>query len=318
MCTAISFKTKDFYFGRTLDYDYSYQEEVVITPRNYPFSWNSKYALIGMAYVQKNYPLYYDACNEKGLAMAGLNFVGYAVYHEEQANKINVAQYEFIPFILSTCATVCEAKKLLRDINITNKSFSKDLPIAQLHYILADETETITIESVEDGLKIYDNPVGVLANNPPFPFHLLELNRYMGLSIEDPKSTFSKKIQLEPYSRGMGGIGLPGDLSSSSRFIRAAFVKLNSIADETEASSVSQFFHILGSVDQQRGCCQLKNKAYEITIYTSCINATKGVYYYTTYENHQISAVQLFNEDLNSEKLICYPLHLSLVIHYDN
>ncbi|MDE5546237.1 MAG: choloylglycine hydrolase [Anaeroplasmataceae bacterium] len=311
MCTAVSYKTKDFYFGRTLDYDYSYHEEVVITPRGYTFDWKSKYAIIGMAYVQNDYPLYYDACNEKGLAMAGLNFVGNAVYFEEQADKMNVAQYEFIPYILSTCATVKEARKLLKDMNITNKSFSKALPASQLHFILADDKEAITIESVADGLKVYDNPVGVLTNNPPFPFQLLELNRYMALTPETPESTFCKELQFKPYSRGMGAIGLPGDLSSTSRFVRAAFVKLNSKSLETEESSVSQFFHILGSVDQQRGCCILENESYEITIYTSCMNTTKGIYYYTTYDNHQITAVYLHHENLNEDKLIRYPLILS-------
>lgn len=318
MCTAVSYKTKDFYFGRNLDYDHSYQEQVVITPRNYVFPWKNKYAMIGMAHVSKNYPLYYDACNEKGLAMAGLNFVGYAIYHEPKKDKINIAQFEFISFILSTCASVKEAKDLLKNINITNQSFDEKYPIAHLHYLLADEVESITIEPVQEGLEVYDNPVGVLTNNPPFSYHLLELNRYMGLSTEDPKSSFSKQIQMEPLSRGMGAIGLPGDLSSSSRFIRAAFVKLNSIASLEEEESVGQFFHILGSVEQQKGCCKVKGSSYEITIYTSCINATKGIYYYKTYTNHQITAIYLHHENLEGNALICYRLILNEQIRFEN
>ncbi|MDE6408246.1 MAG: choloylglycine hydrolase [Anaeroplasmataceae bacterium] len=318
MCTAVGYKTKDFYFGRTLDYDYSYHEEVVITPRGYKFPWDSIYAMIGMAYIQNGYPLYYDACNEKGLGIAGLNFVGNAVYHQPREGKINVAQYNFIPFILSTCASVKEVRKVLKNLVITDESFSKELPTAQLHYIIADATESITVESVAEGVMVYDNPVGVLTNNPPFPYQLFNLNKYMGLSIKKPESSFSKAIKFDAFSRGMGAIGLPGDLSSTSRFVRAAFVKLNSISKDTEEESVSQFFHILGSVDQQRGCCELENTSYEITIYTSCMNTTKGIYYYTTYDNHQITAVYLHHQDLDGKELIAYPLRLAEQIHIQN
>ena len=127
------------------------------------------YAIIGMAHVAEDYPLYYDAMNEKGVAMAGLNFVGNAVYSEVQPDVENIAQFEFIPWILSQCASLAEVRKLLNRINIVNTPFSEQLPLAQLHWIIADENESITVESMSDGLHIYDNPVGVLTNNPPFP-----------------------------------------------------------------------------------------------------------------------------------------------------
>ncbi len=246
MCTAATYQTKDFYFGRTLDYEFSYGDEIVITPRNYQFdfrhreSLQSHYAMIGMAHVVGNDPLYYDAFNEKGLAMAGLNFVGNASYYD-----------------------------------------------------------------VEDGMHVYENKVGVLTNNPPFNIQMFLLNQYMGLSPKQPENLFAKDIELNAYSRGMGAIGLPGDLSSSSRFAKVAFTKLHSVSGNSEAESVSQFFHILGSVDQQRGCCDVNGK-YEITLYTSCCNAQKGIYYYTTYDNHQISAVDMTKEDLDSTELIKY------------
>ncbi len=314
MCTAATYKTKDFYFGRTLDYEFSYGDEVTITPRNYPFSFRSMglmkrhYAIIGMAYVTDNYPLYYDAINEKGLGMAGLNFVGNADYKEPAQDKDNLAQFEFIPWILGQCSTVKEAKTLLEKINLINTSFSKDLPLAQLHWLIADRDEAITVESVKEGLRIYDNPVGVLTNNPPFAEQLFQLNNYMHLSPRSPQNHFSDKLPLHTYSRGMGALGLPGDLSSQSRFIRVAFTKMNTVSGTSEAESVSQFFHILGSVDQQRGCCDVGDGKFEITIYTSCCNADKGIYYYTTYDNHQITAVNMHKEDLDDISLVRYPL----------
>ena len=314
MCTAVTYKTNDFYFGRTLDYEYSYMEEVTITPRNYQFKFNEKeainthYAIIGMAYVAEDYPLYYEAINEKGLGIAGLNFVGNAHYNDPIEGKDNIAQFEFIPWILSQCETVKEAKKLIEKINITNTPFNKQLPLAQLHWIIADQNESITVESVQEGIKIYKNPVGVLTNNPTFDKQLFALNNYINLSNKTPENKFATDLELNKYSRGMGAIGLPGDLSSQSRFVRASFVKMNSVSAEGENESVSQFFHILNSVDQQRGCCQLEDGKYEITIYTSCCNASKGIYYYTTYDNHQITSVDMHKEDLNINKLIRYPL----------
>lgn len=279
MCTATTYKTEDFYFGRTLDYECSYGEEIVIMPRNFRLQFlnmgvcESHYAVIGTAHIAKGYPLFYDAMNEKGLCMAGLNFVGNARYFKDIPDKDNVAQYEFIPYILAKCADVNDAKELISKINITDT---------------------------------------------PFDEQMFRLNDYMHLSRKQPQNNFSDKLELKTYSRGMGAIGLPGDLSSQSRFVRVAFVKANSVSGKGETESVSQFFHILGSVDQQRGCCEVKDGEYEITIYTSCCNADKGIYYYTTYDNHRISAVDMRKENLDGNELISYPMITEEKINYQN
>lgn len=314
MCTAATYKTKDFYFGRTLDYEFSYGDEVTVTPRNYPFHFRqmgdmaAHHAIIGMAYVLQDYPLYYDAVNERGLGMAGLNFVGNAACWDRKEGKDNIAQFEFIPWILGQCGTVKEARGLVEKMNLLNVPFSDNLPLSQLHWIIADRQECIVVEAVPEGIRIYDNPVGVLTNNPTFDRQMFALNNYMHLSPKSPENTFAEGLELQRYSRGMGAIGLPGDLSSQSRFVRVAFTKMNSVSGDGEKESVSQFFHILNSVDQQRGCCELDDGKYEITLYTSCCNADKGIYYYTTYDNHQITAVDLHREDLDGDKLVRYPL----------
>lgn len=314
MCTAAAYKTKDFYFGRTLDYEFSYVDEVTVTPRNYPFRFREKglmsthYAMTGVAYVKDDYPLYYDAVNEKGLGMAGLNFTGNAVLRGKTDGKDNIAQFEFIPWILCQCATVKEARALIQKVNLWEIPFCEELPPAQLHWFLADSKEAVTVESVKDGIRVYENPAGVLTNNPPFDKQMFHLNQYMHLTAKPVKNTFAEGLELLPYSRGMGAAGLPGDLSSPSRFVRAAFVKMNSVSEDGEIAGVNQFFHILGSVEQQRGCCELDDGKYEITIYTSCCNADKGIYYYTTYENHQITAVDMHRENLDGDSLIRYPL----------
>lgn len=314
MCTAITYTTKDFYFGRTLDYDCSFNEQVTITPRRFPlvfrhkFTSNVHYSMIGMAHIANSYPLYYDAVNEMGLAMAGLNFVNDTYYNVKSEAKDNIAQFEFIPWVLSDCASVKEAKKLLQNINITADPFNESLPVAKLHWLIADRQEAITVEALKDGLAVFDNPVGVLTNSPPFYEQMSRINDYMHLSPKPPRNNFSKKLKLHPYSRGMGAIGLPGDLSSSSRFVRAVFTKLNSVSENTEQKSVAQFFHILDTVSQTNGCCELENGNYEKTIYSSCCNADRGIYYYTTYDNRNITAVHLHNENLDSDTLVGYPL----------
>lgn len=324
MCTAATYKTKDFYFGRTLDYEFSYGDEVTITPRNYPINFKfmgemkTHNAIIGMACVIDNFPLYYDAINEFGLGMAGLNFVGNACYNDVVDGKENVAQYEFILWVLANCKTVEDAKALISKMNLTKTSFNEKLPTAKLHWLIADKEQSITVEAMSDGIKVYDNPVGVLTNNPPFEQQMFNLNNYRGLSTRDVENTFANGLDLNMYSRGMGAIGLPGDLSSQSRFVRVAFVKMNSVSNDDELSSVSQFFHILGSVDQQRGLDYVNGDKLEITIYTSCCNASKGIYYYTTYDNHQITAVDMHKEDLNSTELIRYETIKEEQINFQN
>lgn len=314
MCTAIAYNNKNFYFGRNLDYEFSYGESVVVVPRKYPFVFRNTenvknhYAIIGTAHVYKNYPLFYDAANEAGLCMAGLNFVGNAEYRNINSDKFNVAHFEIIPWILSRCQNVKEAKKLLKNVNITNEAFNDKFAPSFLHWIISDKNDCITLESTKDGVFVYDNAAKVLTNNPPFLMQMSNLNNYMHLSAKQIKNRFAAGLSLEKYSRGMGAIGLPGDLSSQSRFVRAAFVLNNSLAAQNEEESVSQVFHILNSVEQVRGCCEVEKDKYEITIYSNCFSADKGIYYYTTYENREICAVDMYKENLESENIVLYPM----------
>ncbi len=313
MCTAVTYRNGDFYFGRTLDYDCTYGEEVVILPRNRRLCFREAeavsrhYAIIGMAHVAEEYPLYYDAMNEKGLCMAGLNFVGNAVYGTGGKGKDKIAHFELIPWILGQCATVREAKEKLGKLSLTDIPFGDAYPAAELHWLLADREESVTVEPVGE-LRVYENPAGVLTNNPPFPEQLFQLNRYMQLSPGQPENRFSDKLKLCAFSRGMGALGLPGDFSSQSRFVRAAFVMLNAVSGMAEEENAGQFFHILDSVSQPRGCCDVGGGRYEITVYSSCCNASRGIYYYTTYGNRQITAVDMHRENMDGEDLVRYPL----------
>ena len=314
MCTAVSYTAKDHYFGRTLDYDCSYGESIVITPRAHPLTfrngtrWDEHYAMIGMAHVSDGCALYYEATNEKGLSAAALNFPGYAAYHPPAGNRDNVAPFELIIWLLGQCASVEDVRPLLEKLNLTAWDFRKDMPATPLHWMIADSHSCLVLESMWDGLHIHENPTGVMTNSPPFDYHILNLANYMGIGPNPAENRMAPNLYLPEFSRGMGALGLPGDLSSPSRFVRGAFNKLNSAAGDCEAENVSQFFHILGSVEHVRGSVHLGDGQYEITIYTCCCNTNRGIYYYTTYHNSRISAVDMHKENLNQRALISYPL----------
>lgn len=315
MCTAISCTTKEHYFGRNLDLEYSYEETVTVTPRKYPFLFRREedlkthYAMIGMAYVQDGYPLYYDATNEKGLSMAGLLFDGNAYYSkEETTGKKHISPFELIPWILGQCGSVKEAEEKLANLQLVEEHYSEALPLTPLHWMIADRDSCIVLEATREGMRIYDNPVKVLTNNPPFPYQMMCLQQYRGLSRKEVGCTFADGVELQQYSRGMGALGLPGDLSSTSRFVRAAFHRLNAVIGNTEEESVNQFFHLLRSVEMPKGSLELEEGALDLTVYSSCCNTERGIYYYTTYENSQIIGVDMHRENLEGEKVISYPL----------
>ena len=311
MCTAICYRKNASYFGRNFDFDIGYGERVVITPRNYAIKMRcekditSHYAMIGMACVVDDFPLYFEATNEKGLSMAGLNFPENAVYYDFAEEKYNVTPFELVPWILAQCSCIDEAKALLGKINLVNVDFSEQLPLSPLHWMISDKEHSIVVEPLEEGLKIYDDPFEVLTNNPPFEYHYTNVSNYMGLCIGHATSQFRESIPMKNYSLGMGALGLPGDFSSTSRFIRALFVKENSVSEDNEASNVNQFFHILNAVAMPKGCV-LATEDFEYTLYSSCCNADRGIYYYTTYNNLEITAVNMHDVDLSSANLYVY------------
>ena len=324
MCTAIGFNKRCFYFGRTLDYEISYGEKITITPRNFCFDFGKAgkytrhFSMIGMAHVDHGYPLYYEAINEKGLGMAGLNFVDYAVYGTKTVGKYAIAPHEFIPFVLGRCQNLSEAKDLLEEIRLENRAASEKLPAAQLHWIISDKNGSVVVESTKNGMFVYDDPLGILTNNPEFPQQYLQLSNYMNLTAKPPQNNFCSSIELKQYSRGMGAIGLPGDWSSESRFARAAFVKLNAVSGDSEAEAVTQFFRMMDTLAVPKGCCDIGDGVYQITRYTCCCNCDKGIFYYTTYENHRITAVDLRHENLEGTRVVCYEPVAKEQIVYQN
>lgn len=303
MCTAIRWKR---YFGRTLDLEYSYEEQMVVMPRRFSLSFRrmgileEHYTIIGVAYVAKGYPLYYDGVNEKGLAMAGLNFPENACYHGERPGWDNVTPFELIPWVLGQCASVAEAKKLLERVNLLDESFSPELPLTPQHWMIADRECSLVVEPMTERLRIYENPTDVLTNNPPFPGQLERVKKFAHLTSAEPDPDESDR---EAASRGLGAVGLPGDWSSQSRFARASFVRAHAQGD-----GIGPFFRMMGSVEVPEGCITLKDGRQVRTVYTSACDLDRGIYYCTTCGNHQIQGMDMHREDLNGSNLICRPM----------
>ena len=301
MCTAVCFENL---CGRTLDHDRGYGEQVVLCPRNAPLSFkklpktDAHFALLGMATVAEETPLYYDAINEQGLFMAGLLFAGNAVYLPPKERHYNLAPYELIPWILGQCPDLKAAKALLARVNVTAEPFSAEFPLSPLHWIIADRSGSLTLEPCADGLKIYENPFGVLTNNPPFEMQINRLADYLNLTPKHPIDRFGQGI-LTPYSRGMGAIGLPGDWSSASRFVRAAFVRRH-----LQGNDPAAFFHCMDTVAVPKGVALSQEGEPIYTRYTCCCDLAAGTYSYTAYDHRAPVSVSLQEEDLNGRRLI--------------
>lgn len=339
MCTALSLLAKDKkLFGRNMDIDYNFGQSIIITPRNFIWKYQyqpealQKYATIGMAFglpINNNiYPMYAEACNEKGLAMAGLNFPKRAHYinpNDTQPNQFKLAPYELIPYILSHFSFVKEVKQWIKEVNlvIVEKPIAPNLPTAPLHFIIYDTNdESIVLEQTIDGLKVFDNKLGILSNNPTFDWHLQNLAFYQNLGIDQKRQVNWLKQDISPFGEGFASFGLPGDWTPPSRFVRTAFLKYTSPTNLEYENSISQFFHILDNVAMVKGSIKTgtdsNNLNDDITLYSSCININDGIYYYKTYNNNQINVIDMHQEDLDGTKTISYSFSTKQGFNYIN
>ena len=296
MCTSIAWKSSDFYFGRNMDIDYSFGERVVVTPRNFSFLFRkaegleNHYAIMGMANVTDNFPLYAEAVNEKGLCIAGLNFPQNALYPEDiRIDRDNIAPFELIPYLLGRFSSVKEVKDNLSSLHLVNIPFSESLPNAPLHWHIADKNEGIVLESTRDGLAVYENPVGIMTNNPAFDFHLMNLQHYTNLSPATPSDNSGAS---HPFGKGLGAFGLPGDASSTSRFVKGAFLLKYAEKAQTEEDNVSRFFRMLESVSVVKGTVKTEEGREHYTTYNCCINADKGIYYYKRADSLSLNKIR--------------------------
>ncbi|MBR5507096.1 MAG: choloylglycine hydrolase [Clostridia bacterium] len=323
MCTTLCLNSVYPYFGRTLDLYYSHDETVTVVSGEFPFSFRNGMSLcshpkiMGMTYVKDGYPLFYDAMNSHGLGIAALNFPHNAKYNKKKQGFLNLAPFEIIPYILSTCETLDDAKKLFEKVNITDDVFSPELPNTPLHWMVSDGEFSFIVEQTEDGMKIFENNVGIMTNAPSFNYHLVHLQDYSFISPYAKKSWLPDSVSHFPYTLGLESKGIPGDWSSSSRFVRGAYIRSVTPEVKDENESIGHFFHILSQVSVPKGCVVTEKGEFQMTRYTSCMNLHRGIYYYTTYDNQRITAVSMNGDDSENKNIICFPLRKNQDIYYD-
>ena len=312
MCTAISSianNRKKHLCGRTLDVECSFGEQVVITPRCFEISTRylgqlrEHFAIIGIGIVSEGVPLYYDAMNEHGLCAAALNFPLSAVYNEPKADLLNLASFELITYVLAKCQSTQEAAELLTHTNITKDSFSDKLAATPMHWMISDRSLSIVVEPRAEGLKIYENSFGVLTNEPPFDRQAERLADFLHLSTQNPQNSICRSAEIKPYSNGMGAMGLPGDYSSGSRFVRAVFLNSHASADGSDMGEVTKFFHVTDSLTIPRGVVKNVEGRDHFTVYTSCADTEEKIYYFSTYSCRRIRAVRLSEELADADGL---------------
>lgn len=253
MCTSLKYKNC---MGRNFDYEISYKETI----RQYN---KEQYNIVGIATdIIEEYPLYYDAMNEHGLCMAGLNFEGNAYYYNDDNG---IPPWELMVKILGNCKDVCEAKEYLKNIRIIDKQYNDEMPNSSLHWFICDKDSSITVEQTKkEGLQVYDNKNDVLTNNPPLPKQekFAKVSKYNKLL----RKILEKVLPSEYSTRGLDTYGVPGDLTSMGRYQRAVYYKDKLLNTNNNFHNVAQTFHLLDSVSQIYGATPINGK-FEYTIY---------------------------------------------------
>lgn len=329
MCTALSIKSKEgkCFFGRNMDLAYNFNQSVMIIPRNYKYEdkvtgnmVTNKRAIIGMGTVIDNHPALAEAMNENGLACAGLNFDGYAYFEEEPIKgKNNIAPYDFIQWVLSNHESIEEVKKEIKNLELVNIPINKNTPVSKLHWMITDKTgKSIVVEKTKNNFSVYDNPVGVMTNNPTFDWHLTNLNEYMYITPNHPKETKWSDRELKALGTGAGTLGIPGDFASVSRFIRIAYIRAKMPLVEGDVKAITQFFNMLDYVKMVKGGVITEEGMEDLTIYSSCMDQEKGIYYYRTYDNNRINAVDINKEELEGEEIKIFSYLSEQDINYQN
>ena len=313
MCTGVRFcdDKGNMYFGRNLDWTVGYGQGIVVTPREYSYTsaflgeMQTKYALIGMAIIQENIPLYFDCGNEAGLAIAALNFPGYAEYEPSPVEgKTNLAIYEFLLWVAMNFSTVAEVEEALKNVAIVDKPINAAYPAPSSHWLIGDAQRSIVVEYTKDGMQVFANEVDVLTNQPGYGWHRENLRNYLNISNRWPEGV--KWHQAELTAFGTGGLmhGLPGDYYAPSRFVRVAYLNANYPVQTGEAANVARLFHTLAGVSMVEGAAATASGEFEKTIYTGGYSAATQTYYWNTYENPAIQKAALGDFDITGSALM--------------
>lgn len=320
-CTGVKLKAKDgaIVRGRTLEFTRALDSDVIVIPRNYKYvgftpsqksglKWSSKFAVAGANFNDEPYVA--DGVNEKGLSGGVFYFsgtVGYQAFSKEK-ESVTLAPWQFLTWILTSFGTVEEVKEALSKVVVCDAVFPKWGTSAPLHYIVVDpKGNCIVIEHINGKLNVYDNPSGVLTNSPGFKWHLTNLRNYLKISPQGAKEICVSSFKITPSGQGSGMLGLPGDYTPPSRFVRAFFFAAASVKQDNAEKAAMQIFHILNNFDIPLGSVRsVKNKVtfIERTQWTSVCDLKNKCFYYRTEKDSRIRVLKLMDCNLSAKKII--------------
>ena len=325
-CTGITLKSEDgaFVYGRTLEFAQDLDSDLIIVPRGYTYTgstpsgksgltWKVKYAFTAMnASIKPN--LVADGLNEKGLAVGAFYFPGYAKFqtYEENFAKKTISPIEFPAWLLSKFATIDQVKKNINSCRVVDVILKEWSFVPPLHFFVIDKQgKSIVIEYMNNKVKIHDNPIGVITNAPAFDWHITNLNNFINMSClgELPKKLGN--LTLKPFGEGSGMLGLPGDFTPPSRFIRAAFLSKNVFVGKDALATVKQVFHVLNQFDIPKGTvCKSKDQKGMCgkTQWTSACDTNNIRYYVHTINNRTIRMIDLKKANLNAKEIVTVPI----------
>lgn len=303
MCTAITLQSVkgENFFGRTMDFSYDIRPGIYIIPKNYKWYSNvttercvDHYGFISMGEDKGGMLGFFDGVNEKGFAAAALYFKGYAYYDLPINNKKPIASLDFLHYILGNCCSIDSLKALVKNVIIVGQIDPVTKTVAPLHWIVTDRSgKCAVVEQTKTGLKVIDNPIGVMANSPDFSWQMTNLRNYMSTSVKQSNEANWGDVSLTPFGQGGGSTNLPGGFTSPERFTRAAFLKTHIEVPKNSSEIVMECFHIMNSVSIPKGIVITDRGTYDYTKYIAFINTNACEYYFKTYENDEIMTISL-------------------------
>lgn len=310
-CTSIRVKTEDglVFYARTFEGGVDFQNGLAVIPKGTVYQgtlpdntskglkWTTKYGMVGMTAFKM--PLYSDGLNEKGLVVANLMFPGYAGYESFDPGKANItlAHFELATWLLSNFATVAEVRQAIGKVRVCEGPTVVSGFVLPLHFAVHDaQGDCLVIEYVKGKLHTYNNPLGVATNSPTFDWMTTYLNNFINLSPDNvPKREFTG-MTLNQFGQGSGMIGLPGDFTPPSRFVRMVALTQAVFPVKGPVAGLNLAMTIINNVDVPKGSAREKTEKGMIADYNQwavAVDLTGRKYYFHTYDNKNWRYVDL-------------------------
>ncbi len=319
-CTGITIKPRDgsTIFARTLEFAVDIKSSIIVVPRGKAYAgtapgdkpglgWITKYGIVGANGFDM--PVTVDGLNEKGLQVGLFYFPGFARYQEikpQDAGKA-LAPWELGVFLLGTCTDVKEAVAAAQDVRV-GEVVQKDMGfVPGVHAIVTDASgKSVVLEYVGGELKVHANPLGVLTNSPTFDWHMTNLSNYVNLTVSNVPRLDVAGTELRGFGQGSGMLGIPGDFTPPSRFVRAVAFSKSALPVETAREGILQAFHILNQFDIPKGAARGLEHGKEVadyTLWTSASDLKNLRYYFRTYDNSRIRMIDLKAVDFDAKEI---------------